>query len=312
MAQGASSLPIVAFLYPGTSEFVPSRVAAIRKGMQEAGLAEGIHYQFVVRAAEGQFDRLPALAKELQALIPAAYVAPSHALGVVQQLQPQPPTVFTAIAIDPVEAGLAKSYTKPGGMVTGNVMNTIGGEDAIAEKRITHFKDLVPKLTRLGMIGRPQQAGRLFEQETNGARTAGARLGFDVTICALDRVDDVERVVAAALRDGVDGFCISGILTFFFNMKRLLPPILTTGKPTVSVFAEFTRAGVLMSYATDIVDGFRRAGVYAPRIVQGTKPGDLPIENADRFTLAINAKTAKQLGLDIPVSLYALADEVIE
>jgi putative ABC transport system substrate-binding protein len=197
-------------------------------------------------------------------------------------------------------------------MITGNVMNAIGGETAIAEKRITLFKDLVPKLTRLGMIGRPREGAALFGHEINGARQAGARLGFEVTICSVDTMDEVEGAVAAGLRDGVDAFYISGDPRFFTSMQRVLPPILAPGKPVVAPYVEYCRAGVLMTYASDLLDGFRRAGAYVARILQGTKPGDLPIENADRFTLAINARTVKQLGLDIPTSLYALADEVIE
>jgi putative ABC transport system substrate-binding protein len=225
---------------------------------------------------------------------------------------PNPPIVFTAASVDPVEAGLAKSYTRPGGMVTGNVMNAIGGEVAISDKRITLFKDLVPKMTRLGMIGRPIEGAMLFDPETNGARQAGARLGFEVTVCGVSTMDEVEGAVAAGLRDGVDAFSISGDPRFFTSMQRVLPPVLATGKPVVAPYVEYARAGVLMTYASDLLDGFRRAGAYVARILQGTKPGDLPIENADRFTLAINAKTAKQLGLDIPISLYALADEIIE
>jgi putative ABC transport system substrate-binding protein len=312
LAQQASSLPLVALLLAGSSELIPPRLAALRKALQQAGLIEGVHYRFAVRAAAGQFDRLPALAKELQALNPTVYVTAANATYAARELQPQPPIVFTALSIDPVETGLAKSYTRPGGMMTGNVMNAIGGEDTIAEKRVTHFKDLVPKLTRLGLIGRATQGGRFFEQETNGARMAGARLGFEVTVCGIEGLDEVERVVSAALRDGVDGFYISGSPFFFTNMQRVLPPILATGKPTVGTYVEWCQAGVLMSYASDLLDGFRRAGAYVARILQGTKPGDLPIEQADRFTLAINAKTAKLLGLDIPTSLYALADEIIE
>ena len=310
-AQQVSSLPLVAVLLPGSTEGVPERIAAVRKGLQQEGLAEGIHYTLVVRHADGQLGRLPALAKELEAMKPAVFVAAATAVFAVNKLRPEPPMVFTAVSIDPIEHGLAKSYAKPEGMFTGNVMNAQGGEDAIAQKRIALFRELVPNFIHLGMIS-SKGDNKLSVKEFAGGRRIAAQLGFQATPYAIDTLDELEGAVSAAIRDGVDALYITGEPILITNLRRVVPIILAPGKPTVGPYVEFCRAGALMTYASDILDGVRRAGVYAAKIVQGAKPGDIPIEQADKFTLAVNTKTAQQLGITIPTGILAMADEVIE
>ena len=309
-AQRAPSLPLVAVLQPPHPDGAKERTAAIRKGLQETGLVEGIHYAMTLRFAEGRLDRLPGLARELQAMKPAVFIASAAAVGAVRDLQPPPPMVFAAVSVDPIEAGLAKSYERPGGTFTGNVMNAVGGEEGITDKRISYFKEIVPTLKRLGMLG--PRAGDLFEKETSAARQVGARSDFEVAQYGIRAIDDLEGAISSAVRDGVDAFYISGSPLLFSNMQRVMPLIMAAAKPTCGVYLEWARAGALMTYATDITDGFRRAGVYAGKILQGTKPGDIPIDQASKFTLAVNAQTAKLLGVTIPTSVLAMADEVIE
>jgi putative ABC transport system substrate-binding protein len=319
-SQQGSTLPVVAFLVPSGASVAKVRVESLRKGLQEAGLLEGTHYAIALRFADGQRDRLPQLARELHALRPAVFVA-GGTFTAALDLEPRPPLVFTAIAIDPMEWGIAESYARPGGMVTGNVLNALGGEDSIAEKRISLFKELVPGLTRLGMFGQKglfgQSATRsatisLFEKEVSAGKKASARLGFETRAYPLNTIDDLEGAIRSGLDDGIDGIYLSSDTLLFSNMSRAMPLIMAAGKPTVGAYVEFARAGVLITYATDISDGVRRAGVYAGKILQGAKPGDLPIEQPTKFTLAINAKTAKQLGIAIPPVLAASADELIE
>ena len=143
-SQQGSNPPLVAVLLPASPEFAKIRTDAIRKGLEEEGLLEGVHYIVELRFADGQRDRLPGLARELQLLRPAVFVVGGSLLAALE-LQPRPPMVFTAIALDPVEWGIVESYARPGGMITGNVLNALGGEDTIAEKRITLFKELVPR-----------------------------------------------------------------------------------------------------------------------------------------------------------------------
>ena len=258
--------------------------------------------------------RLPGLARELQSLSPSVFVV-AGSLAVIRELQPTQPVVFTSVAMDPVQRGFAQSYARPGGMVTGNVLNALGGEDTVAEKRISLFKELVPSLTRLGMFG-PSTIGDvigiLFEKEIAAGVRVSSRLGIETRAYRLKAIDDLEGAIASAVHDGIDGIYLSGEPLLINNFSRALPLIMEAGKPSLGTYVEWARQGVLMTYASDLLDSYRRAGIYAGKIIQGTKPGDLPIEQPTKFTLAINARTAKQLGINIPTALQAAADELIE
>src|SRR4051812_46316334 len=151
-ARAQKDLPLVAVLVPGTAKLANDRIVAIRKGMQETGLTEGVNYAFALRFADGVFDRLPGLALELAALKPRVIVASAAAAIAVHKTVPDLPLVFTSYAGDPIKAGFAESYVRPGGNTTGNVMNAIGGEEALTQKRMGLFRELVPGLKRLGFI----------------------------------------------------------------------------------------------------------------------------------------------------------------
>ena len=146
-------LPLVAVLFPGAEELFKPRVAAVRGGLKDEGLVEGRDYVLEARVASGDFSQLPRLAQELDALLPKVFVAAATAAGVVHNVLPDRQLVFTAMAVDPVAVGLAESYRRPGGTATGNVMNAVGGEQSLTAKRLGLFKDLVPNIERLGMIG---------------------------------------------------------------------------------------------------------------------------------------------------------------
>lgn len=315
-AQKDTKVPLVAVLFPGTEELFKPRVAAVRSGLKDEGLVEGRDYVLEIRVASGDFSRLPELAKQLDALQPNLFVAAATAAGVVHSVLPDRQLVFTAMAVDPVAVGLAESYRKPGGTATGNVMNAVGGEESLTAKRLGFFKDLVPNIKRLGMIGvvwDPQALqGVLSHQEETALQEVSSQLGFRFENYAIKTPDDLERVFAKALSDGVDALYISGDPMLTVNMPRVMPHVLAAGKPTLGVYPEWGRAGVLMTYSTDALDGYRRSGVYAAKIIRGANPGDLPIEQASKFTLTINLKTAKQLGISVPPNLLTLADELTE
>jgi putative ABC transport system substrate-binding protein len=308
-AQTNAGLPLVGVLVPRTPEFSKDSIAALRIGLREAGFVEGTHYSFAMRFAYGDLERLPSLARELGALKLRVIVASAAAATVVHQVLPDLPLVFTSYAFDPLKAGLAESYVRPGGMATGNVMNAIGGEEALTEKRIGLFKELVPGLARLGMIG---TSTGLAGVELDALRKVAGHLGFEFMHYAIQTLDDLEVAFASGRREGVSAFYISGEPLLFTNMSRVMHLVAASGKPTVGVYPEWGRAGLLMSYSSDIHDGFRHAGTYVAKILSGTKPGDLPIEQASKFTLVINLKTAKSLGIAVPPTLLSLADEVIE
>jgi putative tryptophan/tyrosine transport system substrate-binding protein len=316
--QNNTSLPLVGFLVPTKqdTEYARQIIAAPCKGLQEEGFTEGKNYSLAMRFANGDFARLPSLAKELGALKPRVIVAAATASLVAHESFPDLPVVFTAIADDPIALGFAENYARPGGMMTGNVMNAVGGEETITQKRIGFFKELVPGLTRLGMIARGPQPNPLLNglatREENALRKAAAQFGFEFMRYNFDALDDLESAFASALRDNVSAFYISGQPTLFNNMSRVVSLVAASEKPGFGSYPEWGRAGLLVSYSTDLVDGYRHAGIYAGKILNGAKPADLPIEQADKFTLVINLKTAKSLGIVVPPTLLALADEVIE
>jgi putative tryptophan/tyrosine transport system substrate-binding protein len=309
-ALAQKDMPLVAVLVPGTPDFARQRIEAIRKGLQEAGLAEGVNYAFALRFADGAFDRLPGLALELAALKPRVVVASAAAAVAVHKTVPDLPLVFTSYAADPIKAGFAESYVHPGGNTTGNVMNAIGGEEALTQKRMGLFKELVPGLKRLGFIGTATSI--LAVAELDALRSVAGHFNFEIVHHAVQTLDDIKSAVVSSNSDGVDALYVSGEPLLYNNMARVLPFVMASGKPTVGSYPDWGRAGLLMSYSADLLDDFRRAGIYAAKILGGEKPGDLPIEQASKFVLVVNARTARQLGIRMPATLLTLADEVIE
>jgi putative ABC transport system substrate-binding protein len=309
-AQTSAGLPLVAVLVPGPVEFARLTIDAIRTGLQQAGLVEGKDYSFAMRFANGDFERLPPLARELGALKPRVIVASARAASIAHEVLPDVPLVFTSYAADPIKAGFAESYVRPGGMATGNVMNAVGGEQSLTEKRIGLFRQLVPGLARLGMIG-TERNGLVVAEQTALKKVAGD-LGFEFVHYAIETLDDLEGAFATGLRERVSAFYISGEPLLFNNQARVMPLVAASGMPTVGVYAEWARAGLLVCYSADVLDDFRKAGSYAAKILGGAKPGDLPIVQASKFVFAINLKTAKGLGIAVPPTLLAVADEVIE
>ena len=315
-AQSALDLPLVAVLaYFKDGEFMRQRIGALRSGLQDFHLVEGKNYSLAVRYAEGDASRIAPQARELGSLNPRVFVTMGFGVG-PDRLFPEIPLVFTGVAVDPVSLGWVQSYVHPGGMITGNVMNAVGGEETVTQKRIGLFKQLVPSLTRLGMIApRPALQGgtaMLARIEREALEKVAAQLRFELVFYGLTTLDDLDGAFAAGIQDGVNGFYISGEPVLSANISRVIPLVAASQKPSVGPYPVWGRSGLLMSYSTDPLDGFRHAGVYVAKILKGEKPGDLPIEQASKFTLVINQKTAMGLGIVVPPTLLAVADEVIE
>jgi len=313
VAHAGAELPLVGVLMPFEQNTVATRerIAAIRKGLQEGGFTEGETYSLATRFANEDLDRMPLLAKELGALNPRVIVVLGYPPGPVHALFPEIPLVFTGISVDPIRSGYAHSYARPGGMLTGNVMNAVGGNESITEKRIGLFKQIVPDLLRLGMIA-PDSGVGIASSEKEALRKVAAQFGFEFLYYGLGTLDDLEGAFASGRRDNVSAFYVSGEPFLYNNMSRVMPFVAASGKPTVGTYPTWGRGGLLMSYSADPLEGCRNAGGYAAKILGGARPGDLPIMQASKFTLVINQKTAKALGIVVPPTLLALADEVIE
>ena len=319
LAQRGASPPLVAMLNPLAESIAAERSVALRAGLKQAGLVEGTDYTLVLRFANGDWSRLPELAKELAALKPRVFVvaASMASIGFVRKEAPDTPLVFTGMAADPIASGLAESYARPGGMVTGNVMNAVGGEEGLTTKRIGFFKELVPNLSRLGMIGfadsaNPVAAGNLALPERNALRKVSEQFGFEFSNYDIRTLDDLDGAVSSGLRDGVSAFYISGDSRMNADVPRVVASLARSEKPTCGVYQFWAQRGLLMAYSNDLFDMYRRAGFQVAKIIQGAKPGDLPIEQAVKYTLVINMKTARLLGITPSAALLATADEVIE
>jgi putative tryptophan/tyrosine transport system substrate-binding protein len=309
-AQTKPDLPLIGLLFPGREEALKDRLAGLRLGLQQAGLVEGKNYSLVIRFANGDLGRLTALAKELGEFKPKVVVVGTFP-NLTHKAIPDVPIIFSAFAADPVAMGIVDSWVRPGGMITGNVMNAVGGEETMAQKRGGLFKQLVPGLTRLGMIG-PDPGSPLLVAEREALQKVAVQFGFDLKNYGIAGLDNLESAFASARRDDVNALFISGEPLTATNMSRIMPFVTASGKPSFGPYLEMARAGLLMSYSSDLSDGFRHAGIYAAKILGGAKPGDLPIEQASKFIFAINLKTAKALGITVPPNLLALADEVLE
>ena len=310
-AQQAANLPLVAVIALSTEQIVNARSVSIREGLKQAGLIEGKDYVMTLRFADGDYARLPEIVKDLDGLKPRVYVTVGGGPGFIHKQLPNAPVVFTAIAIDPVKYGWVESYARPGGMTTGNVQNAIGGLESLMSKQFQFFKELVPNLTRLGFIGLTDTAVQ-FPVERAAVQKTAEQLGFAVSMCEVATPADVESAIALGQRDDVSAFFLSLDPRLVARIPQIVASLAKTGKPAFGPTPLWTRGGLLMSYYTDFDDQARRAGGQVAKILRGAKPGDLPIEQADKFTLILNLKTATQLGLTVPSTLLAQADEVIE
>jgi putative tryptophan/tyrosine transport system substrate-binding protein len=214
--------------------------------------------------------------------------------------------VFTGVAVDVISLGWAESYARPGGMMTGNVQNAIGGEEGFTTKRIGLFKELMPNLHRLGMIG--FAGGLLSNLEHNGLRKASSQLGFEVSRYDLQwpKLDGLDDAVSSG------SAMMSGAFVVLGGIPQVVASVAKSSRPICGVYPEFAQAGCLMSYSIDLEYGFRLTGVQVAKILGGQKPGDLPIEQADKFSLVVNLKAAKALGVSVRDKLLTITDELIE
>lgn len=310
-AQPAANLPLVAVLVVSSEQIALARSASIREGLKRAGLIEGKDYVMTLRFADGDYARLPEIVKELDSLKPRVYVTVGSGPKPVHRQAPNAAVVFTAIAVDPVAYGWVESYARPGGMTTGNVQNANGGLESLMSKQFQFFKELVPNLTRLGFIGLTDTAAQ-FPVERAAVQKAAQQLGFAASMYEVPTLAEVDSAIASGQRDDVSAFFVSIDPRLVARISQIVTSLANTGKPAFGPTPVWTRGGLLMSYYTDFDEQARRAGGQVAQILRGAKAGDLPIEQADKFMLILNLKTANRLGIKVPPTLLAQADEVIE
>jgi len=303
-----AAMPVVGFLDPRSPDTMAGRLRMFRQGLKDSGFAEGENAAIEYRWAEGQYDRLPALALELVRRQVAVIVTPGGVPSTVaaKTATTTIPVIF-AIAEDPVRLGLVASIARPDGNLTG--INIFTGE--LTAKRLDLLHQLVPTATRVAVLINPANAANA-ETTLRDVASAARAVGLQIQVLNASTSREIDAEFARLVRDRPDALFVGG--DPFVNSRRVPLAILTAHHsiPTAFPLREYVDAGGLMSYGPSITDAWRQVGVYAGRILKGAKPADLPVVQASKFELVINAHTAKMLGLTVPPTLLSIADEVIE
>jgi putative ABC transport system substrate-binding protein len=302
-----SGMPVVGFLHSGSPEARAKRVEAFRQGLSEMGYVEGQTVAIEFRWAQNENDRLPALAADLVHRKVAVIATPGNNAGVVAAI-----AVTTAIPIvfsmgaDPVQTGLVASLNRPGGNVTGvSNMNV-----ELGAKRLGLLHELLPGAVRFAVLVDPTNPNA--EPLIADARAAAAAIGLQIEVLTASTNRDIDTAFASLVQRRV-GALLVGPNPFFASRSVQLVTLATLHRvPTIYYAREFVEDGGLMSYGPSQTDAYRLVGIYTGRILKGEKPADLPVLQPTTFEFVINLQTARALGLEVPPTLIARADDVIE
>jgi len=302
------AMPVIGVLHGVSAAQWTDRMAGFHRGLGEAGLAEGRNVSIDYRWAEGQFDRLPAMAADLisrkVAVISAG--APDVAVRAAMAATKTIPIVFVT-ASDPVGAGFVPSLGRPGGNVTG--ITLIGTE--LVAKRLELLHELLPDATRIAILVNPNNPG-LTRDNIQQSEAAVRRLGLEMVVIKAGTESEIESAVVAAVQQHANALSMGNDAYLSSRSRQIAFFALRHGLATMSDTRETVAAGLLMSYGPNLVDSFRQAGLYVGRIIKGEKSADLPVLQPTKFELVINLTTAKAIGLKIPESFLLRADEVME
>jgi putative tryptophan/tyrosine transport system substrate-binding protein len=300
-------MPVIGTLYSTSAAEWPPYMAGFRVGLSDMGFVEGRNVAIDYRWADNRNDRLPGLAADLVArkvaliLAGGASAAVRAAMAATQTI----PLVFTTGG-DPIDNGFVASLNRPGGNVTG--VTWIATE--LIPKRLELLREVVPAASRIAVLRTRREA--TVEEYIERIKTAADHLGVGITVLNCDTEADIETAFTIAVSQRINAV-YAGVGAFFVSRREQIAALALHHRlPTMSVVREAALAGQLMSYSTRIEDGYRQAGVYAGRILKGEKPADLPVTQPTKIELVINLKTAKALGLTIPETLLATADELIQ
>jgi putative tryptophan/tyrosine transport system substrate-binding protein len=297
-----TAMPMIGFLNPTSPDPNVDLLRAFRQGLKEAGYVEGENVTIAYRWAENQIDRLPALAAELVRRQVAVIAATGPtAASAAKAATTTIPIVFLTGA-DPVESSLVASLARPGENLTGVALLNV----EIGPKRLELLRELVPAATRVAVLVKP--AGVAPENVEAAARA----MGLQVQVLNASTSRDINEAFASFVRERPDALFVVGDPFFVSRRVQLVHLASRHAVPAAYTVRDYAVAGGLMSYGSNLADAFRQVGVYTGRILKGAKPADLPVVQASKFELVINAETARMLGLTIPDKLLALADEVIE
>ena len=304
-AQPRAKVPRIGFLGSSSPASYEPIIEALRQGMRELGWVEGDNVTIEFRWAEGELERLPALATALAHLEVDVIVTQGTPAAVAAKNATQTlPIIFVQVG-DPLGSGLITSLARPGGNLTG--LSLLAFE--LDAKRLEMLKEAVPKASRVAVLWHPDFSPHV--EGLHGLKSAAQALGVELQPIAFRRPQDFEAGITAMSQGGADALLVMGH-PMTFNAATHLVELAVRGRlPAISLYREFAQAGGLMAYGANIAHLYRRAASYVDKILKGARPADLPVEQPMKFEFIINLKTAEALGLTLPPHLLGFADEVI-
>jgi len=303
-----AAMPLVGFLNPASPDAFADRLRGFRQGLKDTGHVEGENVAIEYRWAENQLDRLPELAADLvrRRVAVIAVTGGTAAVLAAKTATTTIPIVFI-VAEDPVRLGLVASLARPGGNATG--INILTAE--LAAKRLELLRELVPAATRVAVLVNPANV-TTTETTLRDVEPAARAMGLHIQVLRASTSREINAAFATFVRDRPDALFV-GLDPFLISRRVQLAHLASRhAVPATYPARDFVEAGGLMSYGGNLTDAWRQIGVYAGRILKGAKPADLPVVQSNKFELVINAETARLLGLTVPPTLLATADEVIE
>jgi len=306
-AQQPKKIAKIGYLVPSNAAAHAPNFEAFRQGMRELGYVEGKTFVLELRYAEGRFERLPELARELVGLKVDVIVTVSDVAIAAVKRETQTIPIVMAPSTDPVGTGFVASLARPGGNVTG--LSSMSPE--LSGKRLELLREVVPGLSRVAIIWNPDVRGAMYDyRETEGAARS---LRLQLQSVEVPRAEDFDRAFSAITKDRAQALVLpTGNPVAFANRGQIASFAQKNRLPSIYGAKEYVDDGGLMSYGPSLPDMFRRAATFVDKILKGAKPADLPVEQPTKFELVINLKTAKQIGVTIPPSVLARADKVIK
>jgi putative ABC transport system substrate-binding protein len=306
-AEQQSSIPVIGFLNSASPQPFANYVSGFRVGLKQTGYIDGQNVTIEFRWAEGDYDRLPEMAADLvrrKVAVLASTGGPPSVLA-AKAATTTIPIVFT-IGTDPIRLGVVTSLSRPGGNITG--VNLFAA--AMESKRLGLLRALIPGVQLIAVLLNPNRPN--YALQVRDVQEPAAAIGQQIRILSASNESDIDAAFATAVQLRAGAMLVSADPFFNSQRDKIIALAARYSIPAVYEWREYALAGGLMSYGTNISDGYRQAGVYAGRILKGEKPADLPVVQSARFELVINLKTAKALGIEVPPNLSAEADEIIE
>jgi putative tryptophan/tyrosine transport system substrate-binding protein len=299
-------VPVVGVLCAGTAQALERYLASFREGMRQLGYIEGSNVRFEFRFADGYLDRLPDLANELVRLDPRVIVSTPLPAHLAARKATSAIPIVMATGADPVGFGLVASLSHPGGNVTG----LANFAEMLASKQIDLLGEMLPGLARFGFL--VNVTNQLHVPQLRETKTAAEAAGILLVPVEVSSPDELDSAFATLGAESVEALLVPPDTTFYSRRQQIAALAATARLPAIYGYREHVEVGGLMSYGPDIPDQYRRAAIYVDKILKGTQPADLPVEQPTKIELVINRKTAQALGLTVSPSLLARADEVIE